>query len=144
MTMNIAILFFVVVAAISLGLLPVFQRLAAPHVHSVFGAMILSLTAASAGALFLVFRLKPAVPFTDPKGILYAAAAGLFAFLVDVFALKAYASGLAVSTGAPLIIGGSIAVASIVGFFMGEPVGWSKLIAIAMIISGAAYLAKSM
>jgi len=57
--------------------------------------------------------------------------------------LKAYGSGLAVSIWGPIIIGGSIAVAAVIGFFMGESVTVSKLSGLALVILGSAILAAS-
>jgi len=54
--------------------------------------------------------------------------------------LRAYGSGLAVSVGGPIIIGGSIAIAAIIGFFLGESFTWMKALGLLLVISGSAIL----
>lgn len=135
-------LVFAVFAALAFGILPFFHKLASSWVHSIFGAFIVSLAALFSGFIVLLFRMKSITLFTHPKGILFAALGGVSAFLFDVFALKAYSSGLPVSVGGPLIIGGSIVVATILGFLLGESLAIMKLVGIALIIAGSCILAS--
>ena len=60
---------------------------------------------------------------------------------IDYFAFKAYGSGLAVSVAGPIIIGGSTAVAAIIGFTMGDSITWLKLLGITLVVAGSGILA---
>ena len=64
------------------------------------------------------------------------------ALALDYFVLKAYGSGLAVSIAGPIIIGGSIAVATIIGFFMGESVSTIKILGLVLVVVGASLLSS--
>jgi len=46
--------------------------------------------------------------------------AGLSVLLADFFILKAYKQGVQISIGGPIIIGGSIVVVTLMGFFLGR------------------------
>lgn len=75
------------------------------------------------------------------KGIVFVVLAGIAAFFIDFLALSAYSKGLSVSVGGPIIIGGSIALATIIGFFMGDSISLLKIVALILIISGSGILA---
>jgi len=79
--------------------------------------------------------------YSDSRGILFVVLAGVFAFVIDYFALKAYGSGLSISIAGPIIIGGSIAVATLVGFLIGDSITWIKILGVTMVIVGASILA---
>lgn len=129
-------------AAVSFGLWTIFHKAASPHIDQVLGAIIVSATAVLLGTAILLPRLKAKELVSDPKGILFVALAGVCAFFIDFLALSAYSKGLSITVGGPIIIGGSIAIATIIGFFLGETVEFLKLVALLLIIIGAAILAR--
>lgn len=133
---------FAVLAALAFGTLPIFHKLASSWVHSIFGAFIVSLAAVLSALMILLFRMKSITLFTHPKGILFAALAGGCAFLFDVFALRSYSSGLPVSIGGPLIVGGSIVITTVIGFILGESLVIMKVVGIALVIAGSCILAS--
>jgi multidrug transporter EmrE-like cation transporter len=55
--------------------------------------------------------------------------------------LKSYGTGLTVSVAGPIIIGGSIAVAAIIGLFLGESLTLMKVLGLILVIGGASILA---
>lgn len=132
---------FAIIAAISFGLWTVFHQQAASSIDYLFGAIVVSLTAVIVGSLALFPNLKSTVLYTNQKGILFAALAGVAALAIDYFALKAYGSGLEISVGGPIIIGGSIAVASTIGFFLGESITLVKVLGLVLVIAGSVILA---
>lgn len=135
-------LVFAIVAAIAFGLWTVFHDQASGHINSLFGAIIVSLTAVIIGSIILIPQLKSITLFTNYKGLLFAALAGVFALILDILVLKAYGSGLPVSIGGPIIIGGSVAVAAVIGFFLGDSVTSTKIIGLILVIGGSALLAS--
>jgi bacterial/archaeal transporter family protein len=56
--------------------------------------------------------------------------------------LKAYATGLPISIGGPIVIGGSIAVATIAGFLLGDAMTTTKVLGIGLIVVGAVILSR--
>ena len=132
---------FAIIAAIAFGAWTVFHQQAASKVDYLVGAIIISLTAVVLGLILLLPRIKTTILFSNAKGILFAALAGVCALAIDYFALKAYGSGLAVSVAGPIIIGGSIAVAALIGFFLGESITIVKVLGLILVIAGASILA---
>lgn len=132
---------FAAIAALAFGAWTVFHKLASPHVNQAFGAILVSLVAVVVGSIWLIPRYQETKLISSPKGLVFLILAGVCAFFIDFLALQAYSRGLSLTIGGPLIIGGSIAVATIFGFFLGDSVTILKLIALALLVSGAALLA---
>jgi uncharacterized membrane protein len=133
---------FAIISAIAFGLWTVFHQQAAEKIDYLFGAIIVSLTAVIIGITILITKIRTTILFSDPKGILFAILAGICALAIDYFALKSYGTGLAISVAGPVIISGSIAVAVLIGFFIGESVTFQKIIGLLLIIIGSGILAS--
>jgi transporter family protein len=131
---------FAVIAACLQGCLMVFQRLAAPFVDKVAGAILISLTGVLLGLSFLPWRGPAGAWFTNPRAIVLLVAAGGCVLGIDYSVLRAYAAGLPVSIGGPVIIGGSILVTSVAGVVLGEPITLVRVLAISMIAVGSVIL----
>ena len=132
---------FAIIAAIAFAVWTVFHQKASSHINNLFGAIIVSFTAVVLGLIFLLPKIKSTVLYTNPKGIIFAALAGAFALGIDFFVLKAYGSGLPISIGGPIIIGGSIALATLIGFFLGESITLMKVLGLLFVIIGSGILA---
>ncbi|VVB59768.1 Uncharacterised protein [uncultured archaeon] len=104
---------FALITAVSFGFWTVFHQQASPHINPIFGAIVVSLTAVVLGSIILLPQIKEVTLFTSQKGVIFVILAWLAAFAIDFFALKTYASGVPISVGGPIIIGGSVAIASI-------------------------------
>jgi len=137
--MHIGII-FAIITATAFGFWTFFHKLATPHVNNLFGAIIVSLTAAVIGLIFLMPNIKSTTLFTDTKGIIFVVLAGVSAIIIDYFALKTYETDLSISIAGPIIMGGSITVAVALGFFIGEPITALKLGGIFLIIAGTVIL----
>lgn len=138
-------IYLAILAAVSFGLWTVFHKIASSYINQIFGAIIVSFVAVIVGLIVLLPRFKHIQLISDWKGIFFVVLAGIAAFIIDFLALSAYSKGLSVSVGGPIIIGGSIALASIIGFFMGESISLLKIVALFLIIGGSgilAYLSK--
>ncbi len=134
---------FATLAAIAFGFWTIFHKLASIHINQIFGAIIVSLSAVILGAIILIPKIKSTQLVSDSRGIYFLIAAGACAFLIDYFALTAYSKGLPINIGGPIIIGGSIAVAAIIGFVLGDPVTVPKLAGLALLLSGAIVLSMT-
>jgi len=121
----------------------VFHNQAAPYINPTFGAIVVSLTAVVLGSIFLIPQLKDITFFTNQKGLIFVILAGLSAFFIDYFALKTYASGISISVGGPIIIGGSVLIAAIIGVaVLGESISLMKVAGITLVAAGAIILAS--
>ena len=132
---------FAIITAIVFGFWTVFHQFAADKINYLFGAIIVSLTAAILGIMFLLPQIKTTTLYSNPKGLLFAVLAGVCALGIDYFALKTYGSGLSISVAGPIIIGGSIAIAASIGFFMGESITLMKILGLLLVIIGSGILA---
>jgi len=135
--------FLAILAAFSFGLWTVFHKIAAPNINRIFGALIVQIAAFIVVAILLTWLKFTNQPIQiTQKGIIFVALAGVAAAFIDILALAAYSKGLSVSVGGPLIIGGSVAVASALGFLMGDSITPIKIFAIALVIIGSSILAR--
>ncbi len=132
---------FAIIAAVVFGAWTVFHQQASHYINTLFGAIIVSLTAVILGLIFFLPKIKSITLYTNPKGILFAVLAGFCALGIDFLALKAYGSGLQISVGGPIIIAGSVAVAAFVGFFLGESITLVKVLGLVLVILGSGILA---
>jgi len=133
---------FAFLAAGAFGLWTVFHQQAANHINSLFGAIIVSLTAFLMGGVILFLNRGENAFSTNAKGIVFAVLAGVCALGIDYFVLRAYSSGLQISTGGPIIIAGGILVAVFIGLFFGDSVSILKLLGIILVLLGAGILAS--
>lgn len=131
---------FAVLAAIAFGFWTVFHKLASVYIDQVFGAIVVSFTAVLAGLIVLLPKLKTTQLVQDQKGVYFLVLAGVMAFAIDFFALQAYSKGLTITVGGPIIIGGSIAVAALIGFILGDSVTVPKIVGLLLMIAGAIVL----
>jgi len=132
---------FAILAAASFGLWTVFHKLASPYINQIFGAILVSLTAAIFGGIIFLFNMKGIQLFSDIRGIIFVVLAGIAAFFIDYLALQAYSKGLSLTVGGPIIIGGSMAVAVMIGLLLGEPLTAIKILGIILIVIGGIVLA---
>lgn len=131
---------FAIIAAIAFGIWTVFHQQASDKINYLFGAIVVSGTAVVLGLIFLLPKIKSTTLYSNPKGILFAVLAGVCALAIDYFVLKAYGSGTPISIAGPIIIGGSIAIAATMGFFLGESITLVKIIGLVLVIVGAGIL----
>lgn len=134
---------FAAFAAVAFGFWTVFHKFASTHIDQIFGAIIVSLSAVVVGAIVLIPKLKSIQLVSDSKGVYFAIAAGIMAFLIDYFALTAYSKGLPINIGGPIIIGGSIAVAAVIGFVLGDSITLPKIIGLGLLLAGAVILSMT-
>ncbi|OGH17092.1 MAG: hypothetical protein A3C30_01800 [Candidatus Levybacteria bacterium RIFCSPHIGHO2_02_FULL_40_18] len=133
---------FAILAAASFGLWTVFHKLASPYINQIFGAILVSLTAVIFGGIIFLFNMKGVQLFSDIRGIIFVVLAGIAAFFIDYLALQAYSKGLSLTIGGPIIIGGSMAVAVLIGLLLGEPLTAIKILGIILIVIGGIVLAS--
>ena len=127
---------YAVLAASAAGFYTFFSKSAAPYVHQLFGAFMVSFTAAVLGLLLLLPKIKNLQLYTDQKGLIFVILTGVAAFSIDYFSLQAYSRGLPVTVGAPIFIAGGIIAALILGMITGESLTVTKMFGIVLVIIG--------
>lgn len=128
-------------AACAMGFYTVFHAAASKLINNVLGAVLASVVAIFFGSIFVIPVLRQGSVAITPKGLFFIALSGICAFSVDYLVLRAFNHGLAVSIGGPIIIGGSIAIATLVGFISGDTISFMKIVGILLILLGASLLA---
>lgn len=131
---------FAILAAAAFAFLTIFHRLASPYINQVLGAIIVSITAVIFGLIVLFTQLKKIQFSINPKGVFFIILAGISAFFIDFLSLQAYSKGLSLTIGGPIIIGGSVAIAIIVGFLLGDTITALKVFGLVLLIVGAIIL----
>lgn len=134
-------LIYAVVCATCVGFSTILHSAASRHVSSALGAILVSGTAVLVGAMFVVPSIRAGSLVWTSQGLVLVGLAGICAFAIDYFALRAYAEGLPVSIGGPIIIGGSIGLATIIGLAFGESISLMKVAGISLVLVGASLLA---
>lgn len=133
-------LIFAIVSAFAFGIWMILRERAAVYIHPLFGAIIVSLSAFFVGSIIILPKLRSIDLCNNFRGILTSVIAGLCVLAVDYFTLKAYKVGLPITVGGPIIISGSIAVAALGGFILGESITLIKLLGLIFILIGSTIL----
>jgi transporter family protein len=133
------------VTACFYALYNVLIKLASAHIHQVLGAVILQVTAFVLGILWLVFiRMKGTHPEVSSRGLWLAVLAGVFVGLAEIFSFIVFSKGVPASSGIPVIIGGSVLLAAVIGFlWLKEPLTFSHILGAVLVIAGIWMLSRS-
>jgi drug/metabolite transporter (DMT)-like permease len=133
---------FAILAGLAVATYSIFLKLASPGIHPLLGATIITGVAFLANLALTVAKVSGAPITLTTQSLHFVIVVGLAAACADLFTLSAYASGLKVTS--TLVIGGtSTAVVLLVGFVgLREPFTWSKLSALALIVTGIVLLQR--
>lgn len=135
-------IFIAILTAFFFGTYNVFIKIASGHINQIVGAVILQVVAALLGGfLLLILKMNGSTLAISQKGIFYAVMAGLFVGLAEITSFFVFSRGIPASAGIPIIIGGSVLVAAIIGgVFLRESFGVFDYLGIAMIVGGIVIL----
>lgn len=119
-------------------------KLASTHIQQLAGAVILQVTAFVLGVLWLVFmRQKGGEVEVTTKGVWLAILAGVFVGLAEIFSFVVFSKGVPASAGIPVIIGGSVLIATLAGFFwLQETMTLPRVLGAVLIIAGIWMLSR--
>ncbi len=131
---------FVLIAAVAGGAWSVLVARAARTMDPLLGPAIAEGTGALIALLFIANRLRETTLDYSARGVTLLLFAGVCVFSVDYFNLRAYATRLPVSVGAPIFMGGTIVIATTIGFLLGDEVSPKKILGILLVVSGAVLL----
>ena len=130
--------------AIFYGIYNFFIKVSSGHINQIAGAVILQLvaTVVGAGVLFFLKITGSAIEISN-KGIFYAVLAGIFVGLAEIASFFVFSKGISVSTGLPIIIGGSVIIGSLLGIiFLKESLTPIHALAILLVAVGIFLLMK--
>lgn len=101
-------------SAFSYAMYNIFIKLGSSSISPLLGGVILQTVAALLGTILL--GISGEKPVYDRKGILYSALAGLAVGAAELLSFSVSASGVQASRSTPIMIGGSVAFGSLLGF----------------------------
>ena len=137
-------IYYIIVVAISGGFLGFFHNRSSLYINPAFGGILISLIAVIVGSIIFA-NTENNIEFlkVNSTGLMFIFGAGICAFAIDFFSIKAYSMNLPITTGAPITIIGSVLVASMLGFFLGEKITILKIISILILLIGSIILTSS-
>ena len=138
-----AALGFALLAGASMATYILVSRLAAPGIHPVIGAAVITGAAFVVnGAVLLVAKVTGGTLTASARSVALLVIVGAAAACADLFTLSAYTRGLQATSS--LVIGGtSTVLVVVIGFLvLREPFTWLKLVALVLIAAGIALLQR--
>ena len=126
------------------GAYNVLIKVASGRVDLVLGAFVLQVVATVAGGVLLVVQKARGVEMVVTRpGLGYAALAGLAVGLAEILSFLVFARGAPASLGTPVIMGGSILCAALVGIaVLGERLSVVQIAGAVLIVAGVALLSS--
>lgn len=137
-------IYLALITACFYALYNIFIKLASAHIHEIAGAVILQVVAFVLGAAWLIYLKINHVPLkVNSKGIGLAVLAGIFVGLAEIFSFIVFSKGIPASAGVPVIIGGSMLIAAVIGFlWLKESLTLTNVLGLFLIIGGIWLLSK--
>ena len=106
------------------------------------GTGVVELTGALLALIVVLARRIDVPQSITPQAFGYLLLAGGSIFVLDYFALRAYEQGLEISIGAPTLAGGSVVLASLIGFALGEEIHPLKIVGALLVVAGVVLLSR--
>jgi len=133
-----------VLIAVALGGYHVLLKLSSAHIDQVLGAVVLQLVAAMlGGSVLAAMACRGQALAVTPRGMGLAAAAGLCVGAAEVLSFWLFSAGVPASRGVPVVVGGSILVAALLGVLaLHEPLSPTQWLGVGLIIAGVAALGR--
>jgi transporter family protein len=122
-----------------------FIKLAANHLPPAVGAVVLQLVAAGLGAAWLLkLKLQGQPLVVSGQGLALAALAGVSVGVAEILTFVVFSRGLPASVGTPVIVGGSVLLAALLGLVvLREALTLGQAGGLVLIVAGIALLARS-
>lgn len=122
----------------------VFIKLAAQHLPPAVGAVVLQLVAATLGALWLLqLKLRGQPLPVSSRGLALAGLAGLSVGAAEILTFVVFKRGVPASVGTPVIVGGSVLLAALLGLgLLRESLTLTQVAGLTLVVAGIALLAR--
>lgn len=139
---------WIFLAALTAGfyaLYNIFIKEASGHLHEVLGAVILQAVALALGCGWLIYLKWKGIPLeVTPRGVSLSVLAGIFVGLAEITSFLVFARGVPASAGIPVIIGGSVLIAAVIGMvWLKEAVSMYQLLGLALVVGGIWLLTRT-
>jgi bacterial/archaeal transporter family protein len=130
--------------AVAFGAYNVFIKIGSGKIDQVLGAVVLQVVAALLGGGYLAYlKLSGRELAVSGGGLGFASLAGVAVGLAEILTFVVFARGAPVALATPVIMGGSVLVAALVGVaLLGERVGLSQVAGILLVAGGIALLSR--
>lgn len=129
-------------SALSYALYNLSIKMAGSGISPMLGGVILQVVAAFLGSILLVFHSRNTVITMTRHGILYSIFAGLFVGAAEILSFQVSATGALASQSVPVMIGGSVAIGSILGaVLLRERMSLQGWFGVFMVVAGVACVA---
>lgn len=117
-------------------------KVASGSINQIVGALTLQIAAAVVGGVLLIFMKATGQQLeVSPRGFFWAATAGVVVGLAEITSFVVFSKGANASIGVPIIIGGSVVAATVLGLiFAKENLQWAQALGILLIVAGTAIL----
>jgi transporter family protein len=127
-----------VVTAAFYALYNIFIKQASAHLQEVLGAVILQAVALLLGCGWLIYLKMTGVPLeVTSRGVGLSVVAGVFVGLAEICSFLVFARGVPASAGVPVIIGGSVLIAAVIGIvWLRESLGIYQILGLVLIVGG--------
>lgn len=137
-------IYLALITACFYALYNIFIKMASAHIHEVTGAVILQIVAFILGVAWLIYlKINHVHAEVTSRGIWLAVLAGIFVGLAEIFSFIVFSKGVPASAGVPVIIGGSVLMAAVIGFlWLKESLTLTNVIGLILIIGGIWLLSK--
>lgn len=137
-------LLLALVTAVAFGAYNVFIKIGSGKIDQVLGAVVLQVVAALLGGGYLAYlKLSGRELTVSGAGLGFAALAGVAVGLAEILTFVVFARGAPAALATPVIMGGSVLVAALVGIaLLGERVGLSQVAGILLVAGGIALLSR--
>lgn len=131
-------------AAASYGFYNFFTKLSADKLSAPVVAMIMSAsTFVIATIVAVAFRMNGQPVLFNRESLLFPLVAGLFAGFAEIFYIVMFQKGAPISLGNPLVTGGTIIVAVVLGLvILREPISVIKAFGVFLVLVGLVMLAR--
>lgn len=137
-------IFLALITACFYALYNIFIKMASAHINEVVGAVILQVVAFALGGGWLLYQKMNGMPvsFTS-KGVTLAVIAGIFVGLAEIFSFIVFAKGVSASAAIPVIIGGSVLIAALIGYlWLKETITLSHAVGLLLVVGGIWLLSR--
>lgn len=131
-----------IITATAFGAYNIFIKLSAGKIDEILGAVILQIVAALFGGAYAIYLYFSGHHFPiTTKGTLFAVGAGAAIGVAEILTFVVYSKGAPTSMATPIIMGGSILIAALIGAFaLREGLGGMQLLGVVCVIAGVALI----
>ncbi|MBI4600017.1 EamA family transporter [Candidatus Uhrbacteria bacterium] len=137
-------LIFALLATTTYGLYNFFTKLSADRLNPSIALIFVGIASFLVGLVSIgISKIFGQPILFSRNALLFPLLAGLFAGVAEIFYLMMFSKGAPLSIGNPLVVGGTVVIAAVLGlFFLREPLNATKIVGIVLTLIGLGILAR--